>query len=37
MTLARGRLLPVPGDHTLPDPDDIGTLAEEPGRGRTRP
>jgi CrcB protein len=36
MALARGHFLPVPGDHSLPDPDDIGTLDEGPGRGRTR-
>ena len=37
MALGRGRFLPVPGDHSLPDPDDIGSLAEEPDRGRGRP
>jgi CrcB protein len=27
MTLARGRLLPVPRDRPVPDPDDLGSLS----------
>jgi len=27
MALARGRILPVPRDRPVPDPDDLGTLA----------
>jgi CrcB protein len=37
MALGRGRFLPVPGAHLLPDPDDIGSLAGEPDDGRPRP
>ncbi|MGD0311819.1 MAG: CrcB family protein [Acidimicrobiales bacterium] len=37
MALARGRFLPWPGDHSLPDPDDIGSLAQRPGRHRAEP
>jgi CrcB protein len=37
MTLARGRFWPLPGDHSLPDPDDVGSLAGEPGGDRDEP
>ncbi len=31
MALARGRVLPIPRDRPIPDPDDLGAMA--PGRG----
>jgi CrcB protein len=33
MALARGRLLPVPRDRPVPDPDDLGTLGPGAGPG----
>jgi fluoride exporter len=37
MALARGRMLPVPRDRPVPDPDDVGPLAPGPGPGRLGP
>jgi hypothetical protein len=31
MTLARGRLLPVPRNRPIPDPDDLDSLTRPPG------
>jgi CrcB protein len=33
MAVARGRLLPVPRDRPVPDPDDLGTLGPGAGPG----
>ena len=30
MALARGRLLPLPGDRSIPDADDLGLLYSDP-------
>jgi len=37
MALARGRLLPLPGDRSLPDPDDLGPLSGRADNGRHAP
>jgi len=37
MALARGRILPVPRDRPVPDPDDLGPLSPGPGSGGARP
>jgi CrcB protein len=30
IAVARGRVLPLPGDHSIPDPDDLGVLSSHP-------
>ncbi len=37
MALARGRLLPVPRDRPIPDPDDLGPLSSHGDAGRDAP
>ncbi len=37
MSLARGRVLPLPGDRSLPDPDDLGPLSPGSGSDGARP
>jgi len=36
MALARGRVLPVPRDRPVPDPDDLGPLSPGPGADGAR-